>query len=88
MFTCSACKHEAQDVDYLEIHIATEHAHYWAYECELCEFSKFPTDFALRQHNTNIHRLENFTVRKNEAYEKLLCWENAAASKNVDEIFR
>jgi hypothetical protein len=66
MFICCVCiggEYTTETIEQLEIHIAVEHVHYYAYECDLCESARFPTDYALRQHITHVHRLNKYKVR-------------------------
>ncbi|KAH7707461.1 CBN-ZTF-9 protein [Aphelenchoides avenae] len=63
MPTCFVCQEFLTTRQELEVHLAAEHVHYLAYECEHCKHARFPTDYALRQHYEEDHQLKTFYVR-------------------------
>ncbi len=62
-YKCIVCDRKGiESIEELEIHIATEHLEYYAYECMMCELAKFPTDEALRRHYQMVHQKNEFKV--------------------------
>uniref|UniRef100_A0A914H008 C2H2-type domain-containing protein n=1 Tax=Globodera rostochiensis TaxID=31243 RepID=A0A914H008_GLORO len=62
-FKCCLCGEELEGAEALESHLASVHVLYMAYECDFCRDALFPSDFALREHYTKIHRKNSFTVK-------------------------
>lgn len=62
MQTCCICQESGFNRHTLEMHIATQHIFYSAYECEHCKTAQFPSEFALRQHYQQDHRQKSFYV--------------------------
>jgi hypothetical protein len=50
-------------LDELEVHLASEHFNCLPYECEHCQFAKFPTEFAVMRHNEQDHGNKNYSVK-------------------------
>lgn len=69
MLKCSTCKTNSDAfkcVDELEAHIASEHFDCMPFECEKCRFSKFPTEFAIKRHFEEDHRMLEYYVNNNK----------------------
>ncbi|KAH7725712.1 Protein ZTF-9 [Aphelenchoides avenae] len=63
MLVCCCCEASLPTRNELELHLASEHVHYAAYECEHCKTARFPTEYALRQHFVLDHRQKTFYVK-------------------------
>ncbi|KAL3080809.1 hypothetical protein niasHS_014914 [Heterodera schachtii] len=73
MFNCQICISECvanasnsprfSSFDQLEAHLAADHFSLLPYECEHCQFAKFPTEFAVMKHNELDHDSRNYSFR-------------------------
>ncbi|KAL3123196.1 hypothetical protein niasHT_010366 [Heterodera trifolii] len=73
MFNCQICISECvanasnsprfSSFDQLEAHLAADHFSLLPYECEHCQFAKFPTEFAVMKHNEMDHDSRNYSFR-------------------------
>uniref|UniRef100_A0A183C1P4 C2H2-type domain-containing protein n=1 Tax=Globodera pallida TaxID=36090 RepID=A0A183C1P4_GLOPA len=50
-------------LDQLEAHLAADHFGVLPYECEQCQFAKFPTEFAVIKHNEMDHGNRSYSFR-------------------------
>uniref|UniRef100_A0A914UXZ7 Uncharacterized protein n=1 Tax=Plectus sambesii TaxID=2011161 RepID=A0A914UXZ7_9BILA len=60
--SCVRCGLKKASEEELEIHIASDHLHFHAYECHLCPHAKFPTEFAIRYHCLSVHKLKEYYI--------------------------
>lgn len=51
------------NLDELEAHLASDHFNCLPYECEQCQFAKFPTEFAVMKHNEQDHGNKHYMFR-------------------------
>uniref|UniRef100_A0A914HZ84 C2H2-type domain-containing protein n=1 Tax=Globodera rostochiensis TaxID=31243 RepID=A0A914HZ84_GLORO len=73
MYNCQLCIDESGDgaqqsmqfpsLDQLEAHLAADHFGVLPYECEQCQFAKFPTEFAVIKHNEMDHGNRSYSFR-------------------------
>uniref|UniRef100_A0A914H1M2 C2H2-type domain-containing protein n=1 Tax=Globodera rostochiensis TaxID=31243 RepID=A0A914H1M2_GLORO len=73
MLNCQLCIDENGDgvqdamkfssLEQLEAHLAADHFSVLPYECEQCQFAKFPTEFAVMKHNEMDHDNQSYSFR-------------------------
>jgi hypothetical protein len=71
---CCLCELSFIDCNTLKMHIATDHIHYYAFECEYesCQMAKFPTSQSIRLHYLNIHKSTGIINKVGDKYNLML----------------